>query len=93
MSDIRSMIIALGYQLSEEDNAAHDLWSWLPSYQVAQKHHGDYAGNHRPSVHDVMIEAALYLGHLKNPGAALAPEEREWFERCPCDGDHGDAND
>lgn len=88
MSDLTSQLIALGEQLSSERNAAHDLWTWLPSYAVAQRHHGDYAGEHQPSNCDVMTEAALYLGHIKHPEQPLDATERKWFEQCPCGEEH-----
>ena len=81
-------LIRFGQQLAEENSAAHDLWSWLPSYKVAQKHHGDYGTNAQPSNADVMKEAAMYLGHLKRPETPLTPEEQDWFTRCPCGEDH-----
>lgn len=90
--DIRNAFIQLGASLSEEDNAAHDLWTWLPSHQVAQKHHGDQAGNHQPKVKDVLIEAAMYIAKLKRtaePTKEEVAEERAWFAQCPC----GDAHE
>ena len=81
-------LIRFGQQLAEENNATHDLWSWLPSYKVAQKHHGDYAANAQPSNADVMKEAAMYLGHLKRPETPLTSEEQDWFTSCPCGEDH-----
>ena len=81
-------LIRFGQQLVEEHNAAHDLWSWLPSYKIAEKHHGDYAANAQPSNADVMKEAAMYLGHLKRPEVPLTSEEQDWFTRCPCGEDH-----
>jgi hypothetical protein len=81
-------LIRFGEQLSEESNAACDLWSWLPSHKVAEKHHGDYAVEHSPSNRDVMVEAAMYLGYLKHPEVPLTFEEQEWFERCPCGENH-----
>jgi hypothetical protein len=77
-------LIALGQELSAEDDAASDLWTWLPSHKIAQKHHGDYAIEHRPTNADVMREAAMYFGHLKHPDTPLTAEEKEWFESCPC---------
>jgi len=44
----RSMIISLGHELSEQDNKAFDLWTWLPSHKAAQAAHGDYASEHTP---------------------------------------------
>lgn len=84
MSKLKFELIRLGEQLAEESNAAADLWTWLPSHAVAEKRHGDYATNHCPSTRDIMLEAAMYLAHLKHPERALEPEEKEWFTRCPC---------
>ena len=81
-------LIQLGEELAEENNAAADLWSWLPSHAIALKHHGDYAANHCPSNRDVMVEASMYLAHLRQPDVPLTPEEQEWFTRCPCDEEH-----
>lgn len=77
-------LIRLGETLRDEMNAAADLWSWLPSYTVATNHHGEYAMDFAPSVGDVMIEAAMYLAHIKRPETPLTEKEREWFGRCPC---------
>ena len=88
MGDLRNQIIRLGEQLAAEENAAHDLWTWLPSHAVAKRNHDDYASAHRPSVSDVMREAAEYLAHLKRPSEPLSVEQRRWFDECPCDEDH-----
>lgn len=77
-------LIRLGEELSAENNAAVDLWSWLPSHTVVVDHHGDYATEHRPNNHDVMLEASMYLAHLTHPETPLTPEERKWFTLCPC---------
>lgn len=81
-------IIELGQQLSAENEAAHDLWTWLPSYRIAQKHHRDYASEHRPSNRDVMVEAAMWLANMSQAATTMTPEEEEWFKRCPCGEDH-----
>lgn len=81
-------LIQLGQQLAAENDAAHDLWTWLPSYRVAQKHHGDQASEHRPSNRDVMVEAAMYLASTSRADTTMTAEEKEWFTRCPCDEDH-----
>lgn len=80
--------IRLGEELAEESNSAYELWTWLPSYAVANKCHGDYAAEKRPSNRDVMLEAAMYLAHLKRPDVALTPDELHWFTTCPCGEDH-----
>jgi hypothetical protein len=87
----RQDLINFARQLSDEDDAAFMLWTWLPSHKVAEKHHGDYASEFRPSNLDVMKEAAMYLGHLKHPDVPLTEEEKDWFETCPCDESHKEA--
>lgn len=81
-------LIRFGQQLADESTAASDLWSWLPSHKVAQKHHGDYVSEHCPSNQDVMHEAALYLANSSRADTTMTPEEQEWFTRCPCGEDH-----
>lgn len=81
-------LIQLGQQLAAENEAAHDLWTWLPSYRIAQKHHGDHASAHRPSNRDVMVEAAMYLANIGRADTTVTPEEEAWFTRCPCGEDH-----
>jgi hypothetical protein len=81
-------LIRFGQQLAQESDAAADLWTWLPSHKVAEEAHGDHAAELRPSNKDVMVEAAMYLAHLKRPEVPLTAEEQEWFMRCPCEDDH-----
>lgn len=70
-------------RLDDEDSAAHDL----PSHKVAEKHHGDYACEHRPTNADLMREAAMLIAEMK--GTKHPDENRsEWFERCPCGESH-----
>jgi hypothetical protein len=87
MSDLRRDLIQLGEQLAADENAAHDLWTWLPSHKVAQRYHGDYAAEHRPSIGDVLREAAAHLAALQYPDS-VKPSERRMFESCPCGEDH-----
>lgn len=89
---LRSELIQLGKSLDEDNNRAHDLWTWLPSHKVAERHHGDYAGNFQPEIADIMTEAALYIAKLRR-GVVCATkseeaEEKDWFESCPCGDDH-----
>lgn len=81
MSDFRSDFIRLGEQLSQERNAAYDLWTWLPSYKHAQAAFGDYASEHMPSVHDVMLEAATFFAHGMLPTPAQIEEAGDIY-RC-----------
>lgn len=85
--------IALGNQLAEESNAAHDLWTWLPSCKVTQKHHGNYVDEFTPSATDIMIEAAMHLGVVSST-EKIPPtiDERSWFERCACGESHLEEN-
>lgn len=87
MSSAQSMIISLGHELSEQQNKAFDLWTWLPSYKAAQAAHGDYASNFTPSVSDVLTEATMFISH------GLSPTEEQRaaagdFYKCPCGEDH-----
>lgn len=89
---LRSELIRLGASLAEDQNRAHDLWTWLPSYTVAQRHHGDYASEFQPEIADIMTEAALYIAKLRR-GVTCATkneeaEEKDWFESCSCGDDH-----
>jgi len=86
MSKARDVIIELGHQLAEEQNAAADLWTWLPSHRRAQAGHGDQAHEHRPSVCDVIIEASTFLSHRMKPTVAQAMEAGEIYQ-CTC-GEH-----
>lgn len=81
-------LIQLLRQLEDEENSADQLWTWLPSHAAAERHHGDYASEHRPSVSDVLTEAAMYFARLKEPDRPLTLEESEWFESCPCGESH-----
>ena len=81
---IKGDIIRLGEQLSREENAAFDLWTWLPSYKEARKYHGDYADEQRPSTDWIMREACHVLAELKYGENA----EIEDIFKCPCDNEH-----
>lgn len=81
--NIREELISLGKDLEEERNEAFSLWTWLPSYQVAKKYHGDYADEYMPSIADVMKESCLYFASLKYPDS-LTEDDKLWFTECPC---------
>lgn len=65
MGSLRDEIIRFGEQMGEENSAAADLWSWLPSHAEAVEHHGDYWQSVQPSNADVMVEAASFIAALK----------------------------
>jgi hypothetical protein len=83
---LKSEIMNLSRQLEEEENAASDLWSWLPSHKAAQACHGDYAHEFCPDNADVMREAAEYFAFLRGYEKA-----RGCFE-CPCQECQGPEN-
>lgn len=66
-------IITLGEQLVAQRDAASDLWTWLPSHKVAEKHHGDYAGEHLPTLQMVLTESSMYIVYLRE--AAFEPSK------------------
>ena len=75
---MRQDLLNFARQLAEEDDAAHDLWTWLPTHAVAEKRPGDYASSFQPSNRDVMREASMYLAHPEAPrGAADRRGARE----------------
>lgn len=81
--------INFAHDLEKANNEAFALWSWLPSCDVARKHHGDYYSEFTPKLHDVMAEASMMFAKMKTrPNAPLTEEEKEWFTRCPCGEDH-----
>ena len=90
MSTGRQAIIALGRELESQQNEAFSLWTWLPSYKAATKAHGDYAGNHTPSVEDVLKEACMFIAHGLNPTTEQRSEAGDFY-KCPCGELHEDA--
>lgn len=79
MTDLRSALLDFARQAESESEAAHDLWTWLPSYRVATAAHGEYAINHRPSLVEILREATAVL--VKVHGG----DDDFPFAQCPCD--------
>ena len=78
--NLRDEIKQLAHRFDEEDNAAFDLWTWLPSHKDAVERFGDYASEHMPSTADVMREAAIYIGAGCDV-SKVEPEVAEvWFK-------------
>lgn len=84
---LRDEIQRLAHDFDDQDNASHNLWTWLPSYREAQKHHGDYAGNLTPSIADVMREAITFIMHRLDPTPEQVEEAGEIY-KCPCGEPH-----
>ena len=92
-SGLRELICELADEFDAEKNTSFDLWTYLPSYKEAEKHHGEYACEHIPNISDLMHEATLYLirtaRQLDGKNPELTGEEKNWYS-CPCEGPHGD---
>jgi len=74
----------LAFRFQEEDEAAGDLWSWLPSKEVTEKYHGDYYSEFCPPPAEVMKEASIFLGALQYPDTVNKETRDEWFGHCCC---------
>lgn len=76
-------------------HASHDLWTHLPSYEIARRFHGDYADDFKPSPEHVMQEAAEVLWALANGGTASgvvfwSEQSSDCFDGCPCGERHSE---
>ena len=81
---IKDEIIRLGRQLGQENEAAFNLWTWLPTHGIAKVFHGDYATEFTPSNEDVMKEACMVMSELCGYDHNRR-ERADWLETCPCD--------
>jgi len=81
---LRYEFMELARELEAEDNAACDLWTWLPSYRAAKERHGDYTDEVRPSNADLMIEASRMIATQRGYENDISDHQIwEWFG-CPC---------
>lgn len=88
----KSMICELARTIEAENNAAYDLWSWLPSRKAAERDHGDYADEAMPSTADVMKEAAMVFGCMCfPPDSNFTAEQHDWFKGSEEAEPHSDA--
>jgi hypothetical protein len=69
--NFKSIIRDLSRTFEMEDEAASDLWSWLPSHYFAKKLYDDYADEKRPSNSEVMREAAVLFSLIRHQDALL----------------------
>ena len=81
-NDLRLQIMNLATKMEKEDEAAFDLWSWLPSCGEAEKYHGDYYCELKPPNHEIMEEAATLFALEK--GYTVSKH----LFKCPCGEDH-----
>lgn len=84
---LNQLMAEMVHQDEMESEASQELWTWLPSYKEAEKHHGDYASEFRPSVGDIMKEATFFISHNLNPTEEQIKEAGEFYQ-CPCDREH-----
>jgi hypothetical protein len=73
------------HQVEKSNDAAYDLWTWLPSYRKAKKCLGDYSCNVRPTNSEVMKEACDFIADNCNPDAERL--NSHYLYQCPCNGD------
>lgn len=90
MGNLRYELTKLVHEFEDEANAAFNLWTWLPSYREAQKNHGNYADQFRPTISDIMIEASIFIS-LKCEPTPEGLVRNEHFH-CPC-GEYHDGDD
>jgi len=78
MSSPKDLICRLADSIVADGNAAHDLWTWLPSHKWAVECYEDYAINFMPeALSVVMQEAALLLSVAR--GGPVDPKEWKPF--------------
>jgi len=83
---LRAEIQNLAHEFDAQDNAAFDLWTWLPSHREATKYHGDYASEFMPGIADIMIEASMVLCRMKNGNPVIDGDPNVDHFQCPCEG-------
>jgi len=74
---LKASIQEFARELDAQDNAVVVLWEWLPSCEMAKKHHGKYYFEFTPAPSDVMIEASRFIAWLTDNKDMLEAE-------CPC---------
>lgn len=75
---LRDEIQRLAHEFEQQDNAAHDLWTWCPSYASAKHYWQRRALRCRPCIADLMREVALLLANASGYSHTAA-EIVEWF--------------
>jgi hypothetical protein len=86
--NLRNEIQIFAKELEEQNNAAMDLWSWLPSHREAKKYHGDYHFEFQPSIVDVMKEASTVLAKIQYDESIIDGDDGEPLFQCPCGETH-----
>lgn len=67
---LRHDFISFAKEMEREQDAAADLWTWLPSYNIALQE------KDTPSVFAILEEAAMLLSQVRG----YPHSEREWSE-------------
>jgi hypothetical protein len=80
-----SELLSFAHNIEKSNEAAYDLWTWLPSYRKAKNCLGDYACNVRPNTADIMREACDFIADACNPDAERLATH--YLYECSCCGD------
>lgn len=80
LSEMRRLVA----QCDSVNEAASDLWTWLPSHKQAEACLGDYAFNVQPGADWIMREACSFIAHKCSPTDEQLTQEP--YYQCPCDG-------
>lgn len=83
--NLESEIVSFAHKLERRQDAAYDLWTWLPSYKKAQACLGDYAVNVRPDMALIMQEALQFIADKCSP-CQEDLDNPEFIYSCPCYG-------
>ncbi|HDV5593907.1 TPA: hypothetical protein RI785_002642 [Vibrio cholerae] len=61
----------------------------MPSYKAdaAVAAHGDYSVEYKPSISDIIIEAAMFLSDKMEVEPDMTPDKAGWCS-CPCGQEH-----
>lgn len=79
-----SELLSFAHKIEKSNDAANDLWTWLPSYRKAKKCLGDYVCEVRPNNTEIMKEACDFIADSCNPDAERL--ESHYLYQCSCDG-------
>lgn len=56
----------------ESNDRLSDLWTWLPSYYLTMRAHGDYNFEFMPPAHDILLEACHIMNMVLRDQGDLA---------------------
>lgn len=77
-ADLFDLIRRAAHDHDAENDALHNLMTWLPSYKAAQIHFGDYAMEQTFHRESIVKEATKVLSILSGYACSI-PEAIEWL--------------